>query len=105
MAQSFKAPPQWQSQQAFESWKSEVELWTALTDLEKTKQGPAVALSLTDYPREVALQVPHEKIKAEDGLQTFLAKLESSFGKETNDKVYEAYEQFEKVNRKNLVMS
>ena len=105
MAQSFKAPPQWQSQQAFESWKSEVELWTALTDLEKGKQGPAVALSLTDYRREVALQVPHEEIKAEDGLQKVLAKLEASFGKETNDKVYEAYEQFEKVNRKNLVMS
>ena len=42
----FKAPPPWEDGKAFEKWDEEVKLWQLVTDLQKTQQAPALALSL-----------------------------------------------------------
>ena len=61
----------------YESWKTEVEMWDAVTDLAKEKKAPAVALSLTGAQREAARAIPLADLKAETGLKTLLDKLKS----------------------------
>ena len=79
---SCKTPPSWEDEKPFDAWKTEMELWQLVTDLAKTKQGPAVALSLHGRKREVAMEVSIDELKADTGLQTLLAKLEKAFAKE-----------------------
>ena len=76
-----------------------MELWQLVTDLAKTKQGPAVALSLHGRKREVAMEVSIDEPNADTGLPTLLAKLEKAFAKEGADQAFEAYERFESLTR------
>ena len=76
-----------------------MELWTCTTDLAGAKQGPAVALYLSGYRREVALQVPQAEIKSDEGLSKVLSKFRAAFGTERNDQAFSASENFESLAR------
>ena len=41
---SLKTPPLWEDGKSFENWKSEMELWALITELDKKKREPVVAL-------------------------------------------------------------
>ena len=92
-------PPLWNDEVPFERWNAEIQLWVAVTDLAKAKQGPAVALSLTGRKREAALEFSSVELNAEDGLTKLLDKLKSKFGREETDRLFEAYVNFETVAR------
>ena len=79
-------PPLWNDEVPFERWNAEIQLWVAVTDLAKAKQGPAVALSLTGRKREAALEFSSVELNAEDGLTKLLVKLKSKFGREETDR-------------------
>ncbi len=66
---SYKTPPAWKVGIDFETWKNEVSIWEAVTDLTAAKRGPAVALTLTGKKRETATSIPIDELKAADGLQ------------------------------------
>ena len=104
MTQSYKTPPHWEESKSFEKWKSEVELWTLVTDLDKKKQGPAIALSLGGCKRDTALQVPNAEMNTEDGLAKVLNKLKEAYGKEESDRLFEIYVKFESIQRNNRPM-
>ena len=45
-AQSYKVPPAFTALKSYSRWIEEIKVWQALTDLDKKKQGLAIALSL-----------------------------------------------------------
>ena len=77
-----------------------MEMWRAVTELAVAKQGPAIALILTGRKREVSLEIPVDRLKHKNSVETLLEKLEAVFAKETNDQCFGAYENFELVRRK-----
>ena len=94
---NYKTPPSWTADVSFEAWKTEVDIWDAVSDLANVKKAPALALSLDGGKREVAMAIPLDELKTEDGLKTLLDKLKESFGKETSDELFFDYERFEKI--------
>ena len=83
-----------------EKWKSELELWALITELDKKKRGPVVALTLTGRKREIkALEIKAEDPNKDEGLKTLLDKLKLSFGHDETDRIFEAYSKFESINR------
>ena len=97
---NYKTPPSWTADVSFEAWKTEVDMWDAVSDLANVKKAPALALSLDGGKREVAMAIPLDELKTEDGLKTLLDKLKESFGKETSDELFFDYERFEKIYRR-----
>ena len=96
---SYKTPPEWAIDTPYDIWENEIRVWQMVTDLAKTKQGPAVALTLQGRRRDIALEVRASELSAENGLDRLLAKLKDVFGQETIDQSYEAYESFESLRR------
>ena len=99
---SYKTPPQWKDEMSFEAWKTEVDVWNAITDLADGKKGPCVALSLGSSKREIAMSIPLDELKANDGLTKVLAQLKLSFGKDTADQLFSDYEKFETIQRNSM---
>ena len=60
-------------------WKREVDLWQSLTELNKSKQGLALALSLEGKARKVAVAIPIEKLMAVNGVEIILLVLDNLF--------------------------
>ena len=89
---NYKTPPSWTADVSFEAWKTEVDMWDAVSDLANVKKAPALALSLDGGKREVAMAIPLDELKTEDGLKTLLDKLKESFGKETSDELFFDYD-------------
>ena len=46
MALNIKTPPLLSKSTSYDTWLKEIEIWQTFTDLAKTKQGPAIFLSL-----------------------------------------------------------
>ena len=90
---NYKTPPSWTADVSFEAWKTEVDMWDAVSDLANVKKAPALELSLDGGKREVAMAIPLDELKTEDGLK-------ESFGKETSDELFFDYERFEKIHRR-----
>ena len=101
---SLKTPPLWEDGKSFEKWKSEMELWALITELDKKKRGPVVALTLTGRKREIALEIKAEDLNKDEGLKTLLDKLKLSFGQDETDRIFEAYSKFESINRGTKIM-
>ena len=102
---SYKTPPAWNEGIDFETWRNEVAIWEAVTDLATGKQGPAVALTLTGSKRETATSIPIDELKVNDGLKKLPDKLKTVFGKETVDELFADYERFEILTRNDKSMS
>ena len=47
-AQCYKVPPALTALKSYSRWTEEIKVWQALTDLDKKKQGLAIALSLPE---------------------------------------------------------
>ena len=96
---SWKAPPPFGDDGDYESWKSEVEIWRCITDLDKKKQALAIILSLSGRPKQLALQCPTESFKVDDGVDILLAELDKTFKREEADCAYESFSRFEKFTK------
>ena len=96
---SYKNPPSLEKDKDYQQFKNEVKMWELVTDLDKKKRGLALALSLQDKPREVALQMDPAKLNADDGVQVLIAELDKVFEKDKLNQVYSAYQGFDKFKR------
>ena len=99
MSRNIKAPPSLSSCSSYEVWLKELKIWQIFTDLAKSKQGPAIFLTLEGRSREAVLELEPEKIGADDGVATIIEKLDSLFLKDKTQSAFEAYDAFEKFRR------
>ena len=76
-----KSPPIWTQEKSCDIWKSEIDLWVVVTDLQKPKRAPAIVLSLQGRKRDVAREIPLAQLNHENGVATLLAKLKDYFVK------------------------
>lgn len=101
-APNFKSPPVMSEDITYEDWKSDVEIWSDVTDLADTKQGGAVFLSLAGNPKAqdtVRAGVTREEMKGSDGLEKVLKALDALFKKDATRSAFASYENFTKFRR------
>ena len=94
-----KSPPIWTEEKSYDIWKSEIDLWLVVTDLQKPKRAPAIVLSLQGRKRDVAREIPLAELNHENGVATLLAKLKDYFAKNCVDSEFEAYDKFHELTR------
>ena len=95
-----KCPPLFKEDETdYEQWKEDVDLWTELSDIDKSKQAIAIHLSLTGRARSASSELSKAELKAEDGVQTLLAKLDRVFLQDDNWRCFNAYLAFENCRR------
>lgn len=99
MVSNYKVPPTFEEGKSYESWKNEVNIWTRVTDLDKKKQALAVALALSGRARDTAMETPVDDLNKDTGMGTLLARLDDLFLKEEKDRIYEAYSDFDRINK------
>ena len=68
----------------YSQWKLEVELWQKFTEMDKARQGIALALSLEGKAREIVISIDRSLLTTEDGVKNVLAELDKLFEKEKN---------------------
>ena len=96
--------PVYSPDKTYDIFKSELELWEAVTDLAKEKRGAAVALSLPDDGqcnlRSTVLQkITHTKLTSETGLSELKTVLNELLGRDDLEDCLTKYEQFEDYSR------
>ena len=83
----------------FESYMANVEVWKLLCGLPKSEQGIMLWYNLPDdHSSDIKAKIFNEvgvvKLKAEDGLDTFVAAMEEAFKPEAEVKAYEVFVDF-----------
>ena len=79
--------------------KKEVALWETFTDLSAEKRAPAICLSLTRRARDAVLELDITKLNSVIGVKELIAKLDTLLLKDTEQRIYGAYDDFEKFKR------
>ena len=74
-------------------------LWETFTDLSAEKRAPAICLSLTGRGRDAVLELDITKLNSVTGVKELIAKLDTIFLKDTEQRIYGAYDDFEKFKR------
>ena len=102
MSSNWKAPPR--LKEPYISWKEELAIWEAFTDLDKKKQGPALFLSLPNpsSARDAVLELGATVINGADGVKLILQKLDSLFLKDVNILKYQAWRKFIRPSNMNM---
>ena len=105
MAVSKLSTPSLTKEKDYEQYKSEVELWQEVTEVNKEKQGVWLALALPDdHPdglKEKVLgpSVGNAKLKGAEGVKNLLAYLDGLYKKDTFVDLYDAYRRVERYQR------
>ena len=74
-------------------------LWETFTDLSAEKRAPAICLCLTGRARDAVLELDITKLNSVTGIKELIAKLDTLFLKDTEQRIYGAYDDFEKFKR------
>ena len=90
-----KAPPTFKKEDDFEKWKRKLDIWRKFTNIEKTKQGPALLLSLDDETQDHVLELPDSKIASDTGIEEILKILDSLYLKDKTQSHMEALDAWE----------
>ena len=88
----YKCPPKFENGDCYESWKLDVEIWQELTDLPKSKQALALHLSLSGRAREASTEIPISNLKADDGVDKLMEKLDSLFLLDKGRRQFKAFQ-------------
>ena len=83
----------------YSEWKHEIKVWQAFTNIEKSKMGPALFLSLSGSARDAAREVSIEVLNSGTGLDELIKKLDELYLKDENNAAFEAYDVFERYER------
>ena len=75
----------------FETWEREIRLWQCVTDLDVTKQGPAVYLTLQGQDRQCCSDLTIDVLKGDDGLDKLIDKLKLLYGKNEEQYLFNSY--------------
>ena len=95
----FKAPPTLNNEISYSQWKKELSICQAFTNISKSKQAPAIFLSLTGQARDAITDLSLSILTSDAGVDNLLAKLDQLFLKDETLLLYEAFETFEKFIR------
>jgi transposase InsO family protein len=105
MAASYKTPPAFNSgTKPYSRWVEEVKAWKSLTDLDKKKQGLAIALSLEETDPsgirdKVFSDLEIAKLETDDGVAELLKFMDKIFKKDDLSEAYEVYTDFDRFRR------
>ena len=93
---SLKQPPVFDPDggDSYINWKTDVEVWKALTNDGKTKQGPALYLSLKGDAREAVRAINISDISANDGIDKIIEALDAVFLKDETTRTFCAIKSF-----------
>ena len=95
MASNYKNPPLMSDGLTYEDWKTELQIWANVTDLDKKKQGSAVFLSLQGKAREtVRASCSPTDMSRDDGLQSITNALDKLYLKEASQDQFENFDSF-----------
>lgn len=91
-------------EKSYERYKQELLAWREVTNLDKTKQGIAIALTLPDNDsknirEKVFDEISVDNLKKDDGLDTLIKIFDGIYKKEDLSDCFERYEQFEALYR------
>ena len=106
MASAYKTPPSFDSvHKPYNRWVEEIKAWRELTDLDKKKQGIAIALTLPEQDEsgirdKVFSDVKLEDLKKDDGVETLINFMDKLFKKDELSEAYEVFTDFERFKRK-----
>lgn len=95
-----KDPPNIKDCKSYEEWLQLLNDWSSCTTLPKTKQGPALRLSLSGEAREAALQIDDDDVSSDIGIDIIKDKLKNLFVKNTSHRKYNLLEEFVSFKRK-----
>ncbi len=96
MAHGYKNPPVLTAESVYESWKVELEIWMAMTEIVQERQALAVTLgSLSGQAKARALEIDVAALKDKTGLQTLLKALDELYLQDSIDSAYSAYQDFD----------
>ena len=84
--EGYENPPS-QVGKKYSQWKKEIDLWQHLTELDKCKQGVALALSLEGEARKAAFALGNEKLMADNGIEVIIHELDKLFEGSTVNKL------------------
>ena len=98
-------PPSFSSAKSYERLKQEILAWREITELSKTKQGIAVALSLPEEDEsqikdKVYDQISLDDLKSEDGLNILITFMDKHLAKYDLADSLEKFEDFDDYRRK-----
>ena len=94
-----KAPPSLKACKNYKDWVKLIKVWSTVTSLDKTRQGPAVLLSLEGQSQDAALEIDSEDLNKETGLAMIIERLDQIYLKDELAEKYNALEQFEMYRR------
>lgn len=94
-----KVPPQLSNFKSYSDWVRMVNIWTKFTDLNKTKQGPAVVMSLSGKALESILELEDGVISSENGVKKILDKIDTIYKKDELHEKFLDLESFESYKR------
>ena len=72
-------PPQLINEALYETWKKDVKIWCALTDIPAPKRALVIHLSLSGRARTVSSEISIEDLQKDTGVNTLLTKLDEVF--------------------------
>ena len=96
---SNKTPPLFNKSKSYSDWVRLVKLWTKFTDLEPTRQGPALVMSLEGKALDTILELDDKDISHEDGVTLIINKLNKLYKKDELNEKFEDLEKFENYKR------
>ena len=102
-SKNIRNPPLLEASPSFEQWEKSLQYWQAITDLAKSKQGPAVTLSLTGKALEAAMELDFAEVSADDGVKKVVERLRKIYAKDTVEAAYVAFENFIHFKRENSI--
>ena len=94
-----KSPPVFKKGDNYEKWKNRLQLWLNFTTLEKQKQGPAIAFTLSEEAEDAVLQLGIESISSEEGVQNIIEVLDRLYLRDRTQLAFEALDDFENYKR------
>ena len=88
-------PPIFKDGDDFYEWKRELTIWTVVTDIPEDKQAAAIYLSLEGKARECCKSIDVQELTGKSGKDTLLTKLQALYAVDQEQRIYQAYENFE----------
>ena len=96
---ALKNPPVLTDDSNYENWKTDLEVWEMLTDLNNTKKGPALYLSLQGKARECLRELTPARIGGENGFELICQKLDAVYRENINYRTFSAFKTFYEYRR------